>query len=373
MRALTSDFSHPLRRPASRVIVCALALLAWAVGSAPPVSAQRSPAAETAVAPLEQVSPDLNARLVGLERAQGVMFGALIAGKGTVDEADLFRRMNQRLADTGSSARPDPEADKGFAALGAPAAAIIRRAHAFQREVAAVFAGIPPEHRKGVLDAAVARYRSRPDQSLPDAAKDMTILYDHPYTSFIPPTPPATEPRRKLAYPTLTGFVWSAHWYELAALQPLETFDDPVARDADLATVAERLKRKLSFGKPPDAFPTELPLAPAIAPGLVALHERSAAIIDNLNVMQDVLIDVLVRSDVPDPRATVNEIVAQFTNREYRCVQADEWIVVALRHSIFEQGGPAVGTMEQDERNAFSGGHGQHYAVRRAPPPCSPE
>ena len=200
----------------------------------------------------------------------------------------------------------------------------------------------------------------------------MTILYDHPYTSFVPPTPPATEPLRKLAYPTLTGFVWSAHWYELAALQPLETFGDPVGRDRDLATVADRLKRKLSFGKPPDAFPGELPLAPAIAPGLVALHERSAEIIDNLNVMQDVLLDVLVRSDVPNRGATVNEVVAQFTNRNYRCVQADEWIVVALRHSIFEQGGPAVGTMEY-ERNAFSGGHGQHYAVRRAPPPCDPE
>ena len=207
---------------------------------------------------------------------------------------------------------------------------------------------------------------------LPDAAKDMTILYDHPYTSFIPPTPPATEPRRKLAYPTLTGFVWSAHWYELAALEPLESFGDPAARDRDLATVAERLKRKLSFGKPPDAFPGELPLAPAIAPGLVALHERAASIIDNLNVMQDVLLDILVRSDVPNLRATVNEVVGEFTNRQFRCVSSDEWIVVALRHSIFEQGGPAVGTMGY-ERNAFSGGHGQHYAVRRAPPPCSPE
>jgi len=360
------------RRPAGTVIVGALALLAWAAISAPPASAQRGPAPKNAVAPLEQVSPDLNARLVALERAQGVLFGALIAGKGKVDEADLFQRMNRRLSDTGASARPDPEADKGFAALGAPAEAIIRRTYAFQREVAAVFASTPPGDRKAALDAAVARYRSLPDQSLPDAAKDMTILYDHPYTSFIPPTPPATEPRRKLAYPTLTGFVWSAHWYELAALEPLESFGDPAARDRDLATVAERLKRKLSFGKPPDAFPGELPLAPAIAPGLVALHERAASIIDNLNVMQDVLLDILVRSDVPNLRATVNEVVGEFTNRQFRCVSSDEWIVVALRHSIFEQGGPAVGTMGY-ERNAFSGGHGQHYAVRRAPPPCSPE
>ena len=373
LEQLTNCVGHLTRKPASTVIVCTLTLLAWSVAATPPASAQRSLATETFGPTLERIAPDLHARLVGLERAQGVLFGALVAGKGKVDEADLFQRMNRRFADQAASARPDPEADKGFAALGAPGDAVIRRAYAFQREVAAVFASMPPHERKAGLDAAVARYRRRPDLALPDAAKDMTMLYDHPYTSFIPPTPPYTEPFRKLAYPTLTGFAWSAHWYELAALQPLETFGEPAARDRDLSAVADRLTRKLSFGTPPDAFPTELPLAPAIAPGLVALHERAAAVIDNLNLMQDVLTDVLVRSDVPNPVAVVNEVVAQFINRQYRCVQADEWVVVALRHSIFEQGGPALGTMLENERNAFSGGHGQHYAIRRPPPACDPD
>ena len=75
---------------------------------------------------------------------EGVLLGALVAGKGKVNEADLFQRMHRRIADTGASARPDAEADKGFAALGAPADTIIRRAYAFQRGVAAVFASKPP-------------------------------------------------------------------------------------------------------------------------------------------------------------------------------------------------------------------------------------
>jgi hypothetical protein len=66
-------------------------------------------------------------------------------------------------------------------------------------------------------------------------------------------------------------------------------------------------------------------------------------------------------------------LIEQFTNRRYRCVQVDEWIVVALRHSIFAQGGPALGTMNGYERNGFSGVHGQHYGPRRLPPPCDPE
>jgi len=371
--AVTPGPANQRRNTTRTVSLCALALLAWAVGPISPASAQRGTAAESARAKLEQITQDVNARLIGLERAQGVLYGALIAGKGQVNEADVFQRMSRRLADAAASARPDAEADKGFAALGGSAGTVIRRAYAFQREVVTIFASSAPKDRKAALESAVERYRSRPELSLPDAPKDMTILYDHPYTSFVPPTPPATEPGRKLAYPTLTGFAWSAHWYELAVLQPFETVDDTSGRDADLATVADRLKRKLSFGTAPDAFPTELPLAPAIAPGLVALHERAAAIIDNLNMMQDVITDVLVRRDVANPRAIVSQVVVQFTDRQYRCVQDDEWIVVALRHSIFDQGGPAVGSFPQNERNAFSGGHGQHYAVRRAPPPCSPE
>ena len=65
------------------------------------------------------------------------------------------------------------------------------------------------------------------------------------------------------------------------------------------------------------------------------------------------------------------EAVAQFIDRQYRCVQVDEWIVVALRHSIFDQGGFALASMSGYERNAF--GHGHHYGVKRAPPACDPE
>src|SRR4029453_11169701 len=246
-------------------------------------------------------------------------------------------------------------------------------AYAFHREVVAIYASRPPAERKGALDAAVRRYRNGPGPVLPDAAKDMSILYDHAYTSFVPPTPPESEPHRKLAYPTLTGSMWAARWNHLALLEPLEQFDDAVERDRDLATVAARLGGKLSFGSPPNAFPEELPLAPAIAPGLVALHDRSASIIDNLNMMLDVLTDVLVHPAVVNRRATVDAVIAQFTDRQYRCVSTDEWILVALRHSIFAQGGFALAAVSGNERNAFSGPHGQHYGPRRPPPPCEPE
>ncbi len=248
----------------------------------------------------------------------------------------------------------------------------IRRAFAFQRDVIAIYASRSSGDRKAALDAAVQRYQRGPGLAVADAAKDMSILYDHPYTSFVPPVPPEAEPHRELAYPSLTGAMWAARWYGLAVLTPLEDFPAGPERDRALETVEGRLRAKLSLGGLPEAPPTELPLAPAIAPGLVALHDRAASIIDNLHMMLDVIADVLVHPTVPDRRAAVATVIEQFSTRQYRCVQVDEWIVVALRHSIFAQGGPALAVMTARERNAFSGVHGQHYGPRRLPPPCDP-
>jgi len=354
------------RMPA--VIVGSLACLAIL---SPAIRGQQTAGAGTPS--LAEISPTLHNRLIAIDRAQGVLYGALVAGGGTVDEGDVRRRMMRRLTDLDAVSRPDPEAERGFAALGARGAEIVRGAHAFHRDVAAASIVTPYRARRQALDAVVRQYRSRRTPSLPDAPKDMTILYDHPYTSFVAPEELNTEPSRQLRYPTLTGTLWAAHWFELAILTPLESFSDPIERERALEEVAQRFLRKLAEGKPPDAYPLELPLAPAIAPGLVSASERAASIVDNLNMMLDVLMDVLVHPDVPDRQAAVEDVFTQFTDRQYRCVRGDEWVLVALRHSIFAQGGPAMGGMNEFDRNAFSGNHGQHYGPRRAPPPCEPE
>ena len=350
--------------------VCAAALLALVF---PLWSSLAHAAAEQAASaePLDRAAPDLYVRLVAIERAQRVLIGSLAAGNGNVVEADVLQRVSRILSDAQPGRPTDSQADASLAQLGPQAADVIRRAQAFYRDVVAIYAGVPPAERKRALDEAVRVYRSMPG-ALPDAPKDMTILYDHPYTPFVPPKPPETEPRRALRYPSLTGVMWATHWYQLAVFEPLEPFGRPAERQQGLGIVAGRFAHKLAAAGADDGYPAELPLAPAIAPGLVAVHAGAAAVIDNLNMMLDVIADVFAHPTVPDRRAAVNEVVAQFTTRDYRCVQADEWIVVALRHSIFAQGGFALRPMAGYERNAFYGGPGQHYAVRRAPPACDP-
>ena len=194
--------------------------------------------------------------------------------------------------------------------------------------------------------------------SLPDVPKDMTILYDHPYSSIVVALPGA--PKRKT--PRLKGAVWAATWHQLAAGEPLELMAG-VDRARGLKVVTDRFHRKLTDGAPPHTFPSELPLAPSIAPELVTTHLRTAAIIDNLNMMHAVLADVLEHPKVTGVRAAIDQVVEQFTSRTYRVVDVDDWIRMALRHSIFEQGGPATGVMTVSDRN--SSGHLQHLGGAR--------
>lgn len=321
---------------------------------------------------LAMVAPPVHARLLGEERAQALLFEALAAPGRRLAERAVRQRMTHLLADAAPAAAPDADAVRGFDVLGPAAARLVRGGFAFQREVVAIYASRPPADRRAALEAAVRRYQAGPGPVIGDAAKDMSILYDHPYTSFVPPVPPEAEPHRELVYPALTASLWAARWYGLAVLTPFEDLPAGAARDRALEFVEGRLRAKLALAAPPEAPPSELPLAPAIAPGLVATHEGAASIVDNLHMMLDVLADVLVHPKVPNRRAAVTSVVEQFSTRSYRCVHVDEWIVVALRHSIFAQGGPALTPMTARERNAFSGVHGQHYGPRRAPPPCDP-
>ena len=320
--------------------------------------AQDATLAERRVATFEREYPELFALVVGTERAHGVLYGALARGRGKVREAETFARMMRRIAPGTASSRPDPEADAGYAALGARGAEVIRRAHAFHRQALAILATVDASERTKALDEAADRYLSRPEVSLPDVPKDMTILYDHPYSSIVVDPPGA--PKRKT--PRLKGFVWAATWLQLAAAEPLE-----LATGADrargLEVVTDRFQRKLAYGTPPQTFPSELPLAPSIAPELVTTHLRTAAIVDNLNMMHAVLADVLESAKVRNVRAALDEVIAQFTNPTYRVVEVDDWIRMALRHSIFEQGGPAIGVMTVSDRNGS--GHLQHLSGGR--------
>ena len=341
------------------IIRVLLVFLALAVGLPNLSQAQTAEDAQRRIASFKNEWPDLYARVMAMERAHGVLYGALLRDRGKVKESDLYGMLTRRVNAGAPLASADPEADVGYALLGTRAAEVIRRTQAFHREVLAIFAGVGASDRARALDEAVERYLSRPEVSLPDVPKDT----DHPLRSpYIfrdrrgRPSQEACPEVERLALGH-TGFSWRRS-------RPLEVATNADERRQGLTIVADQIRPEAVGREAAGRLSHRAAARSCIAPGLVAIHLRAAAILDNLSMLHAVLADVLVHPKVGNVRAALDEAVAQFTSRTYRVVDVDDWIQMALRHSIFAQGGPALGTMTQSERN--NNGHRQHATGGRA-------
>jgi hypothetical protein len=200
--------------------------------------------------------------------------------------------------------------------------------------------------RQTALAQAVALYQSRPEAALPTGPKNMDVLYEHREALDF-----------RTGYLDLDGLIWAGHWLQLAATKPL--LDLSVAeRSAGLETVRDRYHSKLSYGEPPEFFPSELPLAPAIATDLNFMSPEIAGIWDNLSMMEEVLADILASPDVVDEHAAIEAAVDFFLDPEVAVTDPIDFSAMALRHGIFNQGGPPLAVMTKSELNG--GGHGAH-------------
>jgi hypothetical protein len=307
---------------------------------------------------LERVHPELYDLMIRIERAHGLMFGGLApegeavrAGPDSLPtfgfELELVERLTTLVSGKGRGDEVAEEAAAGYAALGPRAAAIIERGNAFYREVLGILADRSITNRNEQLAAAVERYRSQPEMALPTVPKNMDILYGHPYALDF-----------RTGYTDLDGVIWAGHWLNLAVSEPLTDFQEEERRLAGIDTVMNRYFAKLSYGEPPEFFPSELPLAPSIAPGLIFLSPEAAMIWDNLSMMQEVVADVLASPDVDDVHAAVDEAVDWFMDPVNGITDQNTWEIMALRHGIFFQGGYPIAVMLESERNV--GGHFAH-------------
>ena len=307
---------------------------------------------------LERVHPELYDLMIRIERGHGLMFGGLgpegEAVRASPDslptfgfELELVERLTSLVSGKGRGDEVAEEAAAGYTVLGSRAAAIIERGNAFYREILGILADRSVTNRIEQLAAAVERYRSKPDIALPAAPKNMDILYNHAYALDF-----------RTGYTDLDGVIWAGHWLNLAVSEPLTDFSEEERRLAGIDTVTNRYFAKLSYGEPPEFFPSELPLAPSIAPGLIFLSPEAAMIWDNLSMLQEVLADVLASPQVGDVRAAIDESVAYFMDPLNGITDQNTWEIMALRHGIFFQGGYPIAVMLESERNV--GGHFAH-------------
>ena len=308
---------------------------------------------------LREQHPDVLEMLDRLDRAHGVLLHGLATEGEAVRasgsdlptfgfEFDMVDRLTFLVQGEGTSQDVD-DADSGFDGLGPRAAGIIRWGQAFQREIVSILSDQDLPDPRAALADAVGLYRSRPEAALTSEPKNMDILYDHAYAFDF-----------RTGYADLDGFIWAGHWFRRAVTGPLTDIDPGLERIVGIETVTNRYLSKLTYGEPPEFFPSEIPLAPAIAPGLIWLSPEAAMIWDNLSLYLEVLSDVLAAPTTPDVTGAITATTDFFMDPELAVTDQDEWEIMALRHGIFFQGGYPLSVMTESELNVD--GHAAHLS-----------
>tara|TARA_R100001377_G_scaffold64621_1_gene40130 strand:+ start:55 stop:1227 length:1173 start_codon:yes stop_codon:yes gene_type:complete len=227
-------------------------------------------------------------------------------------------------------------------AISSHAAEILRRGRDFENQLFEIFLDDSIANKQSAVSVAIVAYQSDETRSVTSSTKESSFLIEHDQATGF-----AT------AFPRLSGLLWTQQWFQLASLEAiiLRTMDTQFADGMD--TALERFWNKVGTDGGMSMFPapSELPMAPAIAPDLYSLSPEAAVILDNLNILETVLADILSYPNVEDRATRMDAAVARFTNKGANGSHNAEYLLFALRGGIYNQGGPAVGQMMYSERN----------------------
>ena len=109
-------------------------------------------------------------------------------------------------------------------------------------------------------------------------------------------------------------------------------------------------------------------MVPAITPNLYSQSEPAAIILDNLNTLDAVIADILAYPNLDDRGTAIDEVVAEFTNKESNLSDTYDYLLFALRGGIYNQGGPAIGELAQSERNRSRAAMDMEHAMIMSSP-----
>ena len=251
----------------------------------------------------------------------------------------------------------DEEAAKAYAdnsAINRHTSEVIRRGRSFENQLFTIYIDDSIRNKRAAVNDAITEYLSDDRHSVATLPKESDFLLQHNEAAGF-----------KTAFPRLSGLMWTQQWLQLAALEAviLESLDAQFARGVDVAL--ERFWNKIGTDGGMSMFPapSELPMAPAIAPDLYSESPEAAIILDNLNTLETVVADILSYPNVEDREAKMDAAVAMFTNKETDNAEPMTYLLFALRGGIYNQGGPAVGELMQSERNRTRDAMGMQHTM----------
>jgi uncharacterized protein YqcC (DUF446 family) len=234
---------------------------------------------------------------------------------------------------------------------------VIRAGRSFEAEVYEILADNTIGDKASALGAAAAAYLAQ-ESSVPAEPKPASLLLEHPQAGAF------TQ-----AYPALSRTLWSTQWLQLATIEAMLLALQDSQYWGSVDTVSRRFDNMLSAGNASrSSMPTELPMAPAIAPTLFSASPEVAIILDNLHMFETVVADVVTWPNLDNEGAVLDGLVDIFTSHDQEFDTTLDYLVSALRGGIYNQGGPAVGELKESERNRSRSEMGMQHAMVMSSP-----
>ncbi|MBL4580836.1 MAG: hypothetical protein JKY29_03380 [Gammaproteobacteria bacterium] len=288
--------------------------------------------------------------------------GPMDMGMGNGPHHDLEVAARMRLLEVMRGKHSNETAENAFensSAISRHTAEVFKRGRNFEEALFTIYIDGDIDDKLAAVTDAIEDYLSDDQHSVAIVPKESSYLLSHDQANGL-----------KTAFPLLRGFLWTHQWLQLAALEAviLQGLDSQFNGGVDVAL--ERFWNKVgsSGGMTMFPAPSELPMAPAIAPDLYSQSPEAAIILDNLNLLETVIADILAFPNVENRDESMDQAITYFTGKETNNAQSVDYLLFALRGGIYNQGGPAVGELMQSERNrAREAMNMQHNMIMSSP------
>lgn len=312
-----------------------------------------------------QISLNMQAKMTMSQMMASAMMshgGDMHMGMGSGPHHNLEVEARVRLMEMMRGKHSHEAAEAAFensSAISRHTAEVFKRGRNFEERLFAIYIDDSIEDKRAAVTEAVYDYLSDDQHSVASAPKESDYLLEHDQANGL-----------KSAFPLLSGFLWTQQWLQLAALEAviLQGLDSQFNGGVNIALERFWNKAGTSGGMTMFPAPSELPMAPAIAPDLYSQSPEAAIILDNLNLLETVVADILAFPNAENQDELMDQAVAFFTNKASNNAESVDYLRFALRGGIYNQGGPAVGELMQSERNrAREAMNMQHNMIMSSP------
>jgi len=217
-----------------------------------------------------------------------------------------------------------------YVRLAPEAQAMFHWAHLLHRQIYDVLADdrLSDSAQDAEVRTLLRYYRSDPALAFSDQPKSMELMTGQPYSqAFL---------RR---YPKFNGLIWAYHWLQIGLYEALLIGKTPTERQQAVTRTVARFRAMVDGA--PATLPSEMPLAPTVAPTFVQRFPEAAIIFDNLHAMHDVISDILTNPAVPraQKRAEILRAASRYRDGTTSVVTRDAWHEMAEAMGAAAQGG----------------------------------